>query len=70
MAEYTVFGLIDVDSGELLVAGVVDGDRAQCLALEIMASPDLQRWSGVFEADSAEQAQECALRSVEYPDEG
>ena len=61
MKTYTVFGLIDQDACELIVAAVIEGQH-DCI--DSGGDGEYQRWSDSFEADGPNQAEQLAQDQV------
>jgi hypothetical protein len=61
MPAFTVIGLIDNNSGELLVAGVVPGEVG---CLDSFETEGFTRWADSFEADGTDEAEHLAHQQV------
>lgn len=59
--KYTVLGLINNDSDELMIAGVVEGD-IDCVDTD--QGGYHSRWASSFDADSPDEAEEMAHEEV------
>jgi hypothetical protein len=59
---YTVFGIVDESSGELMIAAVVEG---QISAVD--TNGEMGRWADSFEAEDADHAEMLAHDKVAYP---
>jgi hypothetical protein len=62
MATFTVFGLVELDRQELIVAAVVAGEVD---AIDENAyGGDLMRYADTFEAETPEEAEQLAVAAV------
>jgi hypothetical protein len=61
--DYTVIGLRDISSGEVLVAGVVEG-RINIADVDAPQRGDYERVSEWVEADNARDAEQLAIKEL------